>query len=121
MDLTTWFLFSKKFTEKSNYICSIRDMTRCPAKLIVSGDIITMKGFPPICYEKKILTNQIQRSVLEGFAEKYIDGKSLCLELYPGQIYEKLLCQLRELFSDISYQNRQKVGRCENTRKHRRV
>ncbi|KAF0986493.1 hypothetical protein HZS_7565 [Henneguya salminicola] len=35
--------------------------------------------------------------------KKYIDGKSLCLKLYTGQIYEKLLRQLREQFSYITY------------------
>ncbi|KAF0990655.1 hypothetical protein HZS_7073 [Henneguya salminicola] len=44
------------------------------------------------------------RRVSGGFNGKYIDEKSLCLESYPGQIYDKLFCQLRGQFSDIPYQ-----------------
>ncbi|KAF0986657.1 hypothetical protein HZS_7640 [Henneguya salminicola] len=55
---------------KSYYMCKKRDSTRCPARLIVSGDTITMKGFHICLGEKKILTNQIQRRVPDGFVEK---------------------------------------------------
>ncbi|KAF0986911.1 hypothetical protein HZS_1680 [Henneguya salminicola] len=107
MDLTTKaFIIEKnsKNNGKSYYICRKRDSTRCPARLIFSRDTITTEGFHTCSGETKILTNQIQRRVPDGFVEKYINGKSLCLELYPGKINEKLLCQLREQISDISYQ-----------------
>ncbi|KAF0988006.1 hypothetical protein HZS_2630 [Henneguya salminicola] len=63
MDLTTkTFIIEKKSQNngKYYYICRRRYLTRCPTRLIASGDTITMKGFHTCPSEKQILTNQIQ-------------------------------------------------------------
>ncbi|KAF0990457.1 hypothetical protein HZS_3470 [Henneguya salminicola] len=99
--------YCRKNSQKNGkfyYICRKRDSTRCSARLIVSGNTITMKGFNICSGEKQILTNQIPKRVPDDFVKKHIDKKSLCLELYPSQIHEKLFGQIREQFSDIPCQ-----------------
>lgn len=115
-----YFRFNSRKKESIYYKCSKYDSSQCRARLNIKNSNYILKGVHT-CSDDSIISVIPQSTDInpKEFTDSFINQKSLCLEVYPNQIFESLLLALREKYNGTPYPIPKKKTVCKIIREQR--
>lgn len=98
------YRYSYKNKNSLYYKCSKYDSSGCKARLIVNGERNSLKGSHTCSVGRIVEISSINQDITPvEYTNSYIAQKAMQLELFPNQIYQSLLLDMREKYGTAPY------------------